>query len=154
MPVNNSRSCSAFSVTAPSRTGGQVNAPLSRRLVIRHSPDPSQTSSFKRSDDRATFYLPLVTQAHSVVPLILSVEFWGGVSWMAWTPSRTRSAANASAARRRRGPRANGLDPRHPDFAMASSGPVDQHHRLVGPVVQVDHHLVDQDTRQPLPCAC
>jgi hypothetical protein len=37
MPENSSRSCAAFSVTAPSFTAGQVNAPLSRRLVIRHN---------------------------------------------------------------------------------------------------------------------
>jgi hypothetical protein len=49
-PVNSRRNCAAFSVTAPSRTGGHVNAALFRRLVTRHSPEPSQTSSFSRSD--------------------------------------------------------------------------------------------------------
>jgi hypothetical protein len=50
MPVNNRRNCAAFSVTAPSCTGGQVKAPLSRRFVTRHRPDPSQINSFSRSD--------------------------------------------------------------------------------------------------------
>ena len=52
MPVNNRRNCAALSVTAPSRTGGHVKAPVSRRFVIRHRPVPSQISNFNRSDRR------------------------------------------------------------------------------------------------------
>jgi hypothetical protein len=50
IPENSNRNCTAFSVTAPSRTGGQVNAPLSSRLVTRHNREPSQISNFYRSD--------------------------------------------------------------------------------------------------------
>ena len=50
IPVNSMRSCVGVSVMAPSRAGGQVNAPLSSRLVTRHSAEPSQTRSFSRSD--------------------------------------------------------------------------------------------------------
>jgi hypothetical protein len=52
MPVNSRRNCRGVSVTAPSRTGGHVKAPLSRRLVMRHRPVPSQMSNFNRSERR------------------------------------------------------------------------------------------------------
>ena len=44
MPPNNRRSCMVFSVTAPSRTGGQMNAPFSSHLVNKQSLEPSQAN--------------------------------------------------------------------------------------------------------------
>ena len=49
-PANSRRNCAALSVTAPSRTGGQVKRPLSSRLLTRHNPEPSQIRIFSRSD--------------------------------------------------------------------------------------------------------
>ncbi|VIO68612.1 hypothetical protein CI1B_22350 [Bradyrhizobium ivorense] len=49
-------SCAPVTGIVPSRTGGQAKPPFSSHFVARTIPEPSKTSSFKRSDrfDRKT----------------------------------------------------------------------------------------------------
>ena len=47
-------------------------------------------------------------------------------------------------------PIAAGLDPGYPQFRMAAANPMDDHDRLIGLVVQIDHGFLDQQVGQPL----
>ena len=45
---------------------------------------------------------------------------------------------------------AAGLDPGYPQFRMAAANPMDDHDRLIGLLVQIDHGFLDQQVGQPL----
>ena len=64
-----------------------MNPPLSSRLVTRHSPEPSHTSSFSRSDQRATFYIQFAAGEDR---LSLASAVWSdapGIALPAWQGS-------------------------------------------------------------------